>query len=233
MFTNLTTARRLTQVAVAATALTVMGAGIAAACHPQGVITKNVKNLTTNSANAAADTTATAVVAHPGDTLVYTISVSNNATGNQDELINTLITDSLPAGLSLVKTDSYNVGTVGMKKTVSRTVTVKVTATTAGLITNTACFTGDSVDHKVPQKGCDVAIVKVEVPTPTPTPTPTPIPTPVPTPIPTPVPTPTGQGEVLSTSVLPQTGGEAASTALGLSAMIGTSIAYIKSRKRK
>ncbi len=244
MFTNnLTTARRLTQVAVAATALTVLGAGIAAACHPQGVITKNVKNVTTNSANAAADTTTSAVVAHPGDTLVYTISVSNNATANNDEMINTLVTDSLPAGLSLVKADSYNLGTVGMKKTVSRTVTVKVTSTTAGLIKNTACFTGDSVDHKVPQKGCDVAYVKVEIPTPTPVPTPkptpipTPVPTPIPTPIPTPVPTPTGQGQVLSTSVtpvvLPQTGGEMASTALGLSAMIGTGVAYIKSRKRE
>jgi len=233
MNTNLTIARRLTQATVAATALTVMGIGIAAACHPQGVITKDVQNITAGTASSAADTTATAVAAKPGDTLVYTIAITNNATGNQDEMITTMITDSLPAGLQLVSADSYNVGTVSMKKTVKRTVTVKVTATTAGLIKNTACFTGDSIDHKVPQKGCDVAYVNVLVPTPTPTPTPipTPVPTPTPTPVPTPTPTPVPQ--VLGASTLPDTGAPFATTALGLSAMIGTGMAYLKSRKRK
>src|SRR6185369_17412783 len=105
MNTNLTIARRLTQATVAATALTVMGIGIAAACHPQGVITKDVQNITAGTASSAADTTATAVAAKPGDTLVYTIAITNNATGNQDEMITTMITDSLPAGLQLVSAD--------------------------------------------------------------------------------------------------------------------------------
>jgi uncharacterized repeat protein (TIGR01451 family) len=237
--TTSTRVRRVTQTVVAAATLSVLGVGLAAACHPQGVITKDVQNLTTGSALAKADTSATAVTAHPGDTLVYTIAIANLATGNQDELINTKITDTLPAGLTLVKADSYNVGTVNMKQTVKRTVTVKVSATTAGVIKNTACFTGDSVDHKVPQKGCDLAYVNVVVPAPTPTPTPKPVVTPTPKPVvtPTPVATPVpGKGEALSATVapatLPVTGASELSGALGLTAMIGTATAYIRSRRK-
>ncbi|HVQ44959.1 MAG TPA: hypothetical protein VMT30_08465 [Candidatus Saccharimonadia bacterium] len=224
---NQTSARRLTQAGVAMGTLAVLGVGLAGACHPQGVITKDVQNLTTGSALSKADTLGTAVMARPGDTLVYTVSISNLATGNQDQLINTAITDALPAGLTLVKTDSYNVGTIQMKQTAKRTITVKVSATTAGAIKNTACFTGDSVDHKVPQRGCDVAYVNVVVPTPTPTPTHTPDPTPTPTP-----------GVTLGTStvapaILPVTGAGDASAIIGLTAMIGTATAYIKSRRRK
>jgi len=223
--------RRATQAAVVASAMLVLSTGLAAACHPQGVITKDVQDVTTNSALVKADTVAAALNVNPGDTLVYHITVSNLATANNDEMITTLITDSLPAGLQLVKQDSFNVGTVGMKKSVERTVTVKVTATTAQVIKNQACFTGDSIDHKQPQKGCDLAYVNVVVPTPTPAPTPKP--TPVPTPAPTPKPTP---GVTLGTSTvatLPDTGAPFAATTLGLGAMITTAVAYIKSRKQR
>lgn len=72
-------------------------------------------------------------------------------------------------------------------------------------------------------------------PTPKPTPTPTPIkPTPTPVvPTPTPVaPTPT-PGEVLPAATLPDTGAETASAVVGLTAMISTGAALIRSRRRK
>jgi uncharacterized repeat protein (TIGR01451 family) len=240
MFTiNSTAARRLTQAAVAASALAVLSTGIAAACHPQGVIKKDVQNVTTKSASVAADTDTSALVAHPGDTLVYHITISNLASGNQDEMINTAITDSLPAGLTLVSHDSYSVGTVGLKKSVTRDITVKVTATTNTTIKNQACFTGDSIDHKLPQKGCDVAYVKVIVPTPTPTPSTTPTPSATPSATPTPTTTPTGKGggEELGTSTeqpttLPDTGAPVAGM-VGLGAMVSAGVAYIKSRRNR
>jgi uncharacterized repeat protein (TIGR01451 family) len=235
MFTiNSTMARRLTQAAAAAGAMAVISTGVAMACHPQGVIKKDVQNLTTGSASVAADTTASALVAHPGDTLVYHITVANNATGNQDEMINTVISDTLPAGLTLVSKDSYNVGTVGMKKSVTRNVTVKVTANTAEIIKNQACFTGDSIDHKVPQKGCDLAYVKVVVPTPSPTPTPSKSPSPSPSPSKSPTPTPTSTPQILGTSTeLPKTGAPVLGSTVGLGAMIAASAAYIKSRRNR
>jgi uncharacterized repeat protein (TIGR01451 family) len=230
---NSTAARRLTQVTVAASALAVLGTGIAAACHPQGVIKKDVQNLTTKSASVAADTTGSALVAHPGDTLVYKITVANNATGRDDEMISTVIKDSLPAGLSLVSADNFNVGTVSMKQSATRTITVKVTANTNTTIRNEACFTGDSKDHKVPQKGCDLAYVKVVVPTPTPTPTPTV--TPTPSKSPTTTPTPSKTPEVLSDTVttLPETGAPILGSTIGLGAMITAGAAYIKSRRNR
>jgi hypothetical protein len=198
-------ARRLTQAAVAAGAMAVISAGVAMACHPQGVIKKDVQNVTTGSASVAADTESSALVAHPDDTLVYHI----------------------------------NVGTVGMKKSVTRNVTVKVTASTAGTIKNQACFTGDSIDHKVPQKGCDLAYVKVVVPTPSPTPSPSPSKSPSPSPSPSKSPTPTptttpegGKGEVLGTT-LPDTGAPILGSTVGLSAMVAAGAAYIKSRRNR
>jgi uncharacterized protein (UPF0333 family) len=60
----------------------------------------------------------------------------------------------------------------------NKTYNVKVTSQTNGdVITNEACFTGNSKVNDNPQHGCNVAVVKVKVPTkPTPTPTPTPTP---------------------------------------------------------
>lgn len=72
-------------------------------------------------------------------------------------------------------------------------------------------------------------------PTPKPTPTPTPKPTstpvkPTPTPVvPTPTPTP---GEVLPAATLPDTGAETASAVIGLTAMISTAAALVRSRRK-
>ena len=222
------TIRRTAQVAVAASTLALLGTGIAAACHPLGVIQKDVQDTTTGSALIKADTAGSALTVHPGDTVVYHITVSNQATGDQDQMISTVITDTLPAGLKLVKEDSFQVGTVAQRKSVTATVTVQVTATTAQVIKNQACFTGDSLDHKQPQKGCDLAYVNVVVPTPTPTPSTTPTPTPKPTTTPTP--------QVLSTTTaptLPDTGAGLAGTSLGLGAIVASTAAYIRSRKQK
>lgn len=204
---------------VAASAMTLLSLGVANACHPQGVIEKTVQDVTTGSSIVDADTAAKALNVQTGDTLVYYITVTNQATADNDQMINTLITDQLPAGVQLIKEDDFNVGTVAQGKGVTRTVTVKVTATAAGAIKNQACFSGDSIDHKQPQKGCEVAYVNVVVPTPTPTPMPTPTPTPVPTPVPSPV--------------LPDTGSALGSTTLGLGSMITAGVAYLKTRKTK
>ena len=92
------TIRRSAQVAVAASTLALLGTGIAAACHPQGVIQKDVQDTTTGSASVKADTAGTGLNVHPGDTLVYRITVSNQATADNDQMISTIITDTLPSG---------------------------------------------------------------------------------------------------------------------------------------
>jgi len=236
MIVNNNSIRRSAQVAVAAGTLALLGTGIAAACHPQGVIQKDVEDVTTGSKFVAADTTGSALTVHPGDTLVYKITVTNQATADQDQMIKTLITDTLPAGVTLVDKGDLNVGTVWQRQSASVTITAKVTAQNAGYIENQACFTGDSIDHKVPQKGCDVAYVNVAVPTPTPTPSVTPTPTPSTTPTPTPSASPSPSPQVLSDTTqptLPDTGAGLAGTSLGLGAMVAAGMTYIRSRKQK
>ena len=237
-----TLTQRAVQLTVAASALAVLSTGVALACHPKGIITKGVTNVTAGDTTIhAADTTGTAITAKPGDVLKYTIVIRNDAptTNSYDDIINTKLADSLPSGVELVSGNANdNLGTVKAKGSVTRTITVKVKASakTGDVIDNKACFTGDAADHNksMAQSGCDHAIVKVNVPTPPATPTPTP--TPTNTPAPTPTPTPEGKGETLGTSTvttLPATGAPVMPTAFGLSAMIGTSVAYMKSRKRK
>ncbi len=184
---------------VAATSVT--GVALAAsivspafAWHPKGQIVKSVQNVTTNSAMSDANTASTAVAAKPGDVLKYTVVVSNvgdvDSSGNND-MAKTVMTDTLPAGVTLVsnpsqRTISEDLGTIQPGKSMTREYTVKVTATTSGTIQNQACFTGNSTANDNPQGGCDVAIVTVTVPpvvTPPTTVTPTP-PAPVtPTPV--------------------------------------------------
>ncbi|HSX00737.1 MAG TPA: LPXTG cell wall anchor domain-containing protein, partial [Candidatus Saccharimonas sp.] len=180
---------------------------------------KDVMNQTAQGAFADADTTGSAVVARPGATLVYRIVVADLATGDQDQMINTKVTDTLPAGLQLVSQDSFNLGTVAQGKSKTVTITAKVTANTNTTITNQACFTGDSADYKLPQKGCEVAVVKVVVPDPTPTPTPSVTPTPTPA--------------ILSaTTKLPDTGATGTiSTIAGLLAMAVAAVVYLKTRQ--
>lgn len=176
----------LTAATVSATAL---------AWHPKGVITKSVMNQTTGSALSDANNAASAVSAKPGDVLKYVIEVRNDgATGQYNEMHFTKLTDTLPAGVELVSDASKrsiteDLGTIKPGEKVTKEYLVKVTSTKDGdLIENQACFTGDSEVKDNPQKGCDVADVKVTVPPkeePKPTPTPTPTPTPQ-TPAPTP-----------------------------------------------
>lgn len=143
------------------------------AWHPKGMITKSVQNLTAGGALQAADSTSTAISAKPGDVLNYTIEVKNIAAPadkQYNDLAFTVVTDTLPAGVELVSNPSNralteNMGTILPGK--SRTVTYQVkvtTATNGAIVTNKACFTADSVVKDNPQKGCDDAVVKVNVP---------------------------------------------------------------------
>jgi uncharacterized repeat protein (TIGR01451 family) len=223
-----------------------LGTGIAYAWHPHGVITKGVANVTAGQTSvSAADTAAAAVVAKPGDTLKYTIVIKNDAASakSSDDMGFTKLTDTLPAGLELAAGKlEDSIGTVKAQQSVTRTLTVKVSAAAkdGDVLVNKACFTGAATNNEAGsnQSGCDVAYVKVVVaPKATPTPSPTPKPTVTPKPTATPTPSPVGGsgGQTLGTSTetLPHVGGEAASAALGLTAMSGTAYAYIRSRRRK
>jgi uncharacterized repeat protein (TIGR01451 family) len=144
----------------------------ALAWHPKGVIKKSVQNQTTGSALSDANDKNTAVAAKPGDTLKYVIEVSNTgATGNSNEMHFTKMTDALPAGVELIanpsnRTISEDLGIIKPGAKVTKEYLIKVTSTKdADLIENKACFTGDSEVKDNPQKGCDVADVKVTVPT--------------------------------------------------------------------
>ncbi len=162
------------------------------ACTPKGVITKYVQDKTTNSQMVDANTEASALVVHPGDTLIYTVVVGNQggpSGDGVDDMINTKMTDNLPTGLTPVsgsKAIVEDLGTVKEQKTVTKTYTVTVDANTTNgqVITNKACYTGQATnkDSKQDQAGCDVAIIKISVPPVTPPVTPPSTPTPQPVP---------------------------------------------------
>ncbi len=193
--------------AVTGVALTTLVAAPVFACTPKGSIVKYVQDQTTGSQVVDANTASDALTVHPGDTLVYTIVVSNNGGDTKDgadDMIETNLTDTLPAGVTPVTgtaTITENLGTVKEKKSVTKTYVVKVDANTTDgqVITNKACYTGEATNHDKSQHqaGCDVAIVKVSVPPVTP-------PTP-PTPPVTPPTTPKPQVQSAATS-LPNTG---------------------------
>ncbi len=150
------------------------------AWHPKGMITKYVQNVTQNSQMANANDAQNAVAAKPGDTLKYTIVVENDGDASNDgnnDMAHTVMTDTLPAGVVMAdgssSTISVDLGTIKPGQKVTKEYLVKVTSTKDGdLIENKACFTGNSTANDNPQKGCDVADVKVSVPTPPVTPTP-------------------------------------------------------------
>ncbi len=182
----------LTAASLSATAL---------AWHPKGVITKSVMNQTTGSALSDANDAASAVSTKPGDVLKYVIEVRNDGTaGDSNDMYYTKLTDKLPAGVQLVSDPSQteiteDLGTIKAGDKVTKEYLVKVTSAKDGdVIENEACFTGDSQVKDNPQKGCDVADVKVSVPAPTPTPTPTP------------APAPAAQTPAQTTQALPNTG---------------------------
>jgi uncharacterized repeat protein (TIGR01451 family) len=182
------------------------------AWHPQGSIQKFVTDQTTNSSQVKAEDNSSALAVNSGDTLAYTIVVSNDgapASNGDDDMATTVMTDQLPTGVELVsnpatRTVTANLGTIKPGDKVTTTVVVKVTSTDNGsYIVNKACFTGNSIVNDNPQSGCDTAVVKVSVPTPTPTPTPTPpqvLGTSTTTPSATSLPN-TGPGDVLAVGV--------------------------------
>lgn len=143
----------------------------ALAWHPEGKIVKKVKNVTQNSQLADANDAGSAITAKPGDILTYVITVSNAQTNDdgQNDMTNTVLKDTLPEGVEFVskpgeRTITENLGVLKPKQSVTKEYQVKVTATKDAVITNKACFTGNTEVNDNPQQGCDNAVVKVTVP---------------------------------------------------------------------
>lgn len=143
------------------------------AWHPKGSIVKYVQNVTTGSQLADANDEGAAVAANPGDTLEYVITVKNDGQPDSrgwNDMAKTKLSDTLPQGVELIsnpsqRTITEDLGTIKPGKSVTKKYQVKVTSKTNGdVITNKACFTGDSTANDNPQKGCDTAVVKVSVP---------------------------------------------------------------------
>lgn len=141
------------------------------AWHPKGEIKKLVQNQTTGSALSDANDEKTAVSAKPGDTLKYVIEIRNSgAAGKTNEMHFTKMTDTLPEGVQLVSDPAKrhiteDIGVIAPGQKVTKEYLVKVIASQNGKrIENKACFTGDSEIKDQPQKGCDVANIKVTVP---------------------------------------------------------------------
>lgn len=141
------------------------------AWHPEGKIVKKVQNVTQNGQLSDANNEAGAVAAKPGDILNYVITVSNAQTNDdgKNDMTNTVLTDDLPEGVELVSNPSArkineNLGTIKPTKSVTKEYQVKVTAAKNAVITNKACFTGNTEVNDNPQQGCDNAVVKVTVP---------------------------------------------------------------------
>jgi uncharacterized repeat protein (TIGR01451 family)/LPXTG-motif cell wall-anchored protein len=201
----------------------------ALAWHPKGVIVKYVQNVTTGTAQSDANDAAHAVAAKPGDILKYTIEVRNDGAADErgwNDMAKTTMTDTLPAGVELVsaaatRTITADLGTVQAGKKVVREYTVKVTASKDGIITNKACFTGETTNNETQnaQQGCDTAVVNVTVPQTPVTPQPETPATPV-----TPVPT--------APQALPNTdSGLVAGALAGVSTMGAAGYHYLRSKR--
>lgn len=152
---------------------------VALAWHPEGKITKEVQNVTLNSAYADANESSSAISARPGDTLRYRITIVNPAAPAESQyhdLASIKSTDTLPVGVTMasgskdkdfgstvvVPQNTQGNGT----KSVSYDFTVKVNTDVndGTLICNTAAFTGNSITNDAPRFGEDKACVKVTVP---------------------------------------------------------------------
>jgi uncharacterized repeat protein (TIGR01451 family) len=197
-------------------------AGTVYAWHPQGTISKQVQNQTAGGALSEANDAGSAVTAAPGDTLNYSITISNTgaaADNGNNDMAKTQLTDTLPSGLQLVSdpsktTITEDLGTIAPGKTVTKTYAVKVTDTKDGdIITNKACFAGNSMVSDSPQTGCDIAVVKVVVPPVVTPPTATP---------PATTPTPTTSTPAPTTAeALPNTGSTAMTATLAMFGVAG------------
>jgi uncharacterized repeat protein (TIGR01451 family) len=148
--------------------------GSVAAWHPQGQIKKSVQNVTAGGQVSDANDAKSAVQAKPGDTLKYVIEVSNTGkadSNGMNDMYKTVLTDTLPTGVELTSNPaqrqiSENLGVVKPGQKVSKEYTVRVAANQAdkSVITNKACFTGNSEVNDAPQSGCDNAVVNISVP---------------------------------------------------------------------
>ncbi len=202
------------------------------AWHPEGTIVKQVQNVTAGTAMSDANTAATAVAAKPGDTLKYTITVSNPAAAAEkqyNDLAFVTLKDSLPTGVELTDNASKrqiteDLGTILPGKSVTKTYTVKVTATKDGVIENKACFDGNSVVKDAPRNGCDTANIKVTVPPVTPPVTPPTTVTPEPE---------AGKGavEVAAPTELPKTGPANVILLGGIATIAGYTLNMLRLRK--
>lgn len=210
---------RFLAVGAIAGALVLGIASPALAWHPEGKILKEVQNQTAQTALADANGAANAVAAKPGDVLKYVITISNvgqpDSRGYND-MAKTVMTDTLPTGVELVsdpskRTITENIGLIKPGQKVAKEYLVKVTSTKDGdVIENEACFTGDSTANDRPQKGCDVADVKIGVPPTTPEKPEQPKETP---------------------QVLPATGaGAIVSSVVGAGALVYSATSYLRSR---
>jgi uncharacterized repeat protein (TIGR01451 family) len=182
------------------------------AWHPKGAIIKSVQNQTAGGNLSDANDEQNAVAAKPGDLLKYTIVVSNNGDADSkgyNDMAQTKLTDTLPEGVELVinpslRTITEDLGLIKPGQKVTKEYVVKVTSETDGtVLSNKACFTGNSTANDNPQEGCDNAVVKVSNPKTPETPKPETPKTETPA---TTTPAPT-QPQVLATSTdLPNTG---------------------------
>lgn len=207
------------------------------AWHPKGEIKKYVQNQTTGSVLSDGESAADSISAKPGDILKYVITIKNTAAPAQkqyNDLAFIKMTDTLPAGVELVsnasqRTITENLGLLTPGKSVTKEYLVKVVSTTDGqVIDNKACFTGDSVVHDNPQKGCDCAEFKVNVPPAEEPPVEEP-------PVDEPK-KPEEPKEVLgeqTPAVLPSTGIESVLSMTGVGALTYAVGNYIQSRRRK
>lgn len=204
------------------------------AWHPEGKIVKKVQNVTTKSELSDANSASDAIAAKPGDILNYVITVSNAQTNDdgKNDMVNTVLKDTLPEGVEFVSNPSErsiteNLGTLKPKQSITKEYQVKVTATKNAVITNKACFTGNTAVNDNPQSGCDNAVVKVTVPeTPTPPTTPTTPTTPETPKTPETPSTPSTPTETTPTA-LPSTG-PASTIALALVTVAAGYIFYMK-----
>ncbi|HJP95893.1 MAG TPA: hypothetical protein VJ843_00820 [Candidatus Saccharimonadales bacterium] len=204
------------------------------AWHPEGKIVKKVQNITAKGALSDANSESDAVAAAPGDVLTYVITVSNAQTSDdgKNDMVNTVMTDTLPDGLEFVsnaatRTINENLGTLKPKQSVTKEYQVKVTATADTTITNKACFIGNSAANDNAQQGCDVAVVKVTVPPKEETPTPTTTTTTTPE-----TPTPTTAAPATQATALPSTG-PTSTIIIGLLAMAAGYFARLKFLQRQ
>jgi uncharacterized repeat protein (TIGR01451 family) len=174
------TTKILAGATITGVALTGLMTGTALAWHPEGKIIKYVQNVSQNGQMADANDAASAVAAKPGDTLKYTIVVSNvakPASNNWNDMTDTVMTDTLPAGVVMADGSSSKIvadlGRIKPGEKITKEYLVKVVSQTDGaVIANEACFTGDTEVKDNPQDGCDKAVIKVNVPPVTPPPTP-------------------------------------------------------------